>query len=309
MDTAPGYCQLGHDLPNLGASVDGLIGYAGASPVVLRLGLGLELRRRREAAEITVAQAAHALRASAAKISRMELGRVSFKERDVADLLALYRVNDPSERQTFLELARNASKPGWWQLYSDLLPTWFETYLGLEEAAAVIRAYELVYVPGLLQTRDYARTITELAPAQQPSDIERRVELRMRRQQLLTGPNPPALWAVIDEGALHRLVGGRDVARAQIAHLLEMNHLPNVALQIIPRTFASHPATGSPFTFLRFRQFGMPDIVYQEHMTGAVYLDKRSDVDHYQIAMDRMVSALDPPTMTAFALSRIYNQM
>src|SRR5690349_15592063 len=197
--------------PAGGAEQNGSVG----GPTVLRIGLGSELRRRRELAGVTREVAGEAIRASTAKISRLELGRVSFKERDVADLLTLYGVSDPAERAEFLELARNANAPGWWHRYADLLPSWFETYLGLEQAAAVIRTYELQFVPGLLQTRDYARAVTSLAVTR-AEEIERRVELRMRRQYLLDTPNQPMLWAVIDEGVLRRSFGNSAMLRAQI---------------------------------------------------------------------------------------------
>ncbi|WP_214403467.1 helix-turn-helix domain-containing protein [Pseudonocardia lacus] len=309
MDTAAENCPPGGGARALGASVIGFGDHTGASPMVLRLGLGMELRRRREAAGITVADAAEVIRASGAKISRMELGRVSFKQRDIADLLTLYRVDDPAERETFLDLARSANAPGWWQLYSDLLPTWFETYLGLEQAAAVIRAYSLVHVPGLLQTREYAQAVIGMAPAQRSSDIQRRVELRMRRQRILTRPDAPTLWALIDESALRRPVGGRAVARAQLAHLLEMNELATVTLQIIPWSYARHPQAGTPFTILRFPQFGVPDIVYQEHLSGAVYINDMTHVNIYRLALDRMVTNLDHPERTALTLRRIHDEM
>ncbi len=279
-------------------------GSASGGPTVLRIGLGSELRRRRELAGITREVAGDAIRASTAKISRLELGRVSFKERDVADLLTLYGVSDPAERTQFLDLARNANAPGWWHRYADLLPSWFETYLGLEQAASVIRTYELQFVPGLLQTRDYARAVTALG-ASRNEEIERRVELRMRRQQLLTAPGAPTLWAVIDEAALRRSIGGPELARTQLERLLEVNEWPNVSLQIAPLSYGGHPAAGGPFTLLRFAQPDLPDIVYLEQLTSALYLDKRSDVEHYALVMDRLVAQVEPPNRTEAILSRI----
>ncbi len=187
--------------------VDGAATNEASGPTALRIGLGGELRRRREAAGITREVAGEAIRASPAKISRLELGRVGFKERDVVDLLTLYGVGDATERAEFLALARQANAPGWWHRYSDLLPGWFETYIGLEQAATMIRTYELQFVPGLLQTREYARAVTLLGH-EDAADVERRVELRMRRQEVLTAPAAPTLWAVIDEAALRRSLGG-----------------------------------------------------------------------------------------------------
>ena len=276
----------------------------GAGPTALRIGLGGELRRRRERAGISREVAGDALRASPAKISRLELGRVGFKERDVLDLLTLYGVTDPTERAEFLVLTRRANAPGWWHRYSDLLPGWFETYLGLEQASSVIRTYELQFVPGLLQTRDYARAVTLLGH-EDPEDIERRVELRMRRQDLLTSATAPTLWAVIDEAALRRSLAGPELLRNQLDHLLVMNELPNVSVQIAPLSFGGHAAAGGPFSILRFAEPDLPDIVYLEQLTSALYLDKRSDVEHYALVMDRLCAHIEPPERTASIIAEI----
>src|SRR5918996_2252763 len=222
---------------------------APTGPTVFRVGLGGALRRKREAAGVTRERAGYAIRASPAKISRLELGRVGYKERDVADLLTCYGVRDPAERAQFLDLARQANTPGWWHRYSDLLPSWFETYLGLEQAASVIRTYEIQFVPGLLQTRDYARAVTRLGHSD-PVEVERRVELRVQRQALLTGPNPPTLWVVVDEAALRRSMLGPDQSRAQITHLIEMNELPNVSLQVAPFSYGGDAPAGGAVSLL-----------------------------------------------------------
>ena len=268
-----------------------------AGPTALRIGLGSELRRRRERAGISREVAGEALRASPAKISRLELGRVGFKERDVLDLLTLYGITDETERTQFLALARRANAPGWWHRYSDLLPGWFETYLGLEQASTMIRTYELQFVPGLLQTRDYARAVTLLGH-EDAEDVERRVELRLRRQEVLTAPGAPTLWAVIDEAALRRSLNGPELLRAQLDHLLAMNELPNVSVQIAPLSFGGHAAAGGPFSILRFAEPDLPDIVYLEQLTSALYLDKRSDVEHYALVMDRLCAHIEPPDRT-----------
>jgi hypothetical protein len=229
----------------------------------------------------------------------MELGRVGFKERDVADLLTLYGVTDGGEREALLSLAREANNPGWWHRYGDILPPWFQSYLGLEAAASLIRTYEVQFVPGLLQSRDYARAVVLLGHGQAPdAEIERRVDLRMQRQQLLTRPDPPQLWAVVDEAALRRPIGGRDVIRNQIQALIEATTLPSIRLQVIPFLAGGHAAAGGAFSILRFPDQDLPDVVYIEQLTSALYLDKLDDVDHYAAAMERVCVEAEPPERT-----------
>ncbi len=277
---------------------------AGTGPTALRIVLGGQLRRRREAADITREDAGEAIRASAAKISRLELGRVGFKERDVVDLLRLYGVTAGADVAEFLALARRANEPGWWHRYSDLLPGWAETYIGLEQAASLIRTYEVQFVPGLLQTPEYARAVTRLG-YDDPREVERRVELRVRRQQVLSEPGGPTLWAVVDEAALRRPLAGPDLTRAQLDHLIALAERPNVRLQIAPFHFGGHAAAGGPFTILRFAEQDLPDIVYLEQLTSALYLDKRQDVDQYAAVMDRLCAQIEPLDRTAAILGKI----
>ncbi|GLX92343.1 MULTISPECIES: helix-turn-helix transcriptional regulator [Herbidospora] len=267
----------------------GVLSYSRGGPTVLRILLGAQLRRLRRAKGISPEDAGHVIRASHAKISRLELGRVSFKERDVADLLTLYGVTNAADRDAMINLARQANSPGWWHKYSDLLPSWFEMYVGLEEAASVIRAYEVQFVHGLLQTPDYARAVILLANAGAPQEeIDRRVALRMTRQARLQGPDAVKLWTVIDEAALRRPLGGRDVMRAQIDHLLEMSEHPNITLQIVPFERGGHAAAGGPFTILRFDERELPDVVYLEQLTSALYLEKLDEVDRYMQVMNSL---------------------
>ncbi|MFG2223096.1 helix-turn-helix domain-containing protein [Streptomyces sp. NPDC048644] len=278
-------------------------------PTVLRIVLGTQLRRLREAAHITREAAGDAIRGSHAKISRLELGRVSCKERDVADLLTLYNVTDEADRADFLALARRTSTPGWWHQYGDVLPGWFETHIGLEEAASVIRTYEVQFVPGLLQTADYARAVTKLGhPRASADEIERRVALRMQRQQLLSVPHAPRLWAVIDEASLRRPLGDQKVMDEQLRHLLTMSKLPNVTLQIAPFSLGGLAAAGGPITILRFLEPDLPDIVYLEQLTSALYLDKRDDVDHYLAVMDRLSAQAESPRNSLAILERLLKQ-
>jgi len=275
-----------------------------AGPTVLRILLGTQLRKLREVKGVTREHAGYEIRSSESKISRMELGRVGFKERDVADLLTLYGVTDEEERTALLNLARQANAPGWWNQYSDLLPSWFQAYLDLEAAAELIRTYEVQFVPGLLQTEDYARAVVLLAHDDR-DEVERRVALRRDRQQTLLRSDPGQLWAVVDEAALRRPIGGRAVMHKQLQSLIEATEMPNVRLQVVPFHAGGHAAAGGAFTILRFPDPALPDVVYVEQLTSALYLDKRDDVDYYVAAMERLCVKADQPTETADTLRRI----
>ncbi|TDD62925.1 XRE family transcriptional regulator [Kribbella antibiotica] len=262
--------------------------------------LGSHLRRLRERAEVSRTDAGWAIRASESKISRLELGRVGFKERDVEDLLSLYGVSDARERDRLLELAREANSRGWWHRYGDVTPDWFDAYLGLEAAAELIRTYEIQFVPGLLQTAEYARAVAQLTAGapRETEDIERIVALRGRRQRVLDREPPLKLWAVVEESALRRPIGGKDVLRQQLAALREAAHQPNITLQIIPLEGPGHAATGGAFSLMRFPQRDLPDVVYLEHLTSALYLDKRDDVEHYTRVLDHLAATGPPPQQT-----------
>jgi transcriptional regulator with XRE-family HTH domain len=278
-------------------------------PTVLRRLLGAQLRRLRERQGITREEAGYAIRASGSKMSRLELGRVGFKERDVADLLTLYGVTDARDRETLLALAQDANSPGWWHRYGDVLPGWFETYVGLEEAAALIRTYELQFIPGLLQTEDYARAVISMGNSSSPpEEIEQRVSLRTTRQKILSRGDAPRLWAVVDEAALRRPIGGRDVMRGQIEWLIEATKLPGIILQVLPFRVGGHTAEAGAFTILRFPESDLPDVVYVEQLTSALYLDRRDDVDAYMEAMERLCVVSAPPDDTAEILSRILQE-
>jgi transcriptional regulator with XRE-family HTH domain len=263
--------------------------------------LGVQLRRLREAKGVSREEAGWEIRASESKISRMELGRVGFKERDVADLLTLYGVLDGEQRDELLQLATQANTAGWWHTYGDLLPSWFHMYLGLEAAAALIRTYEVQFVPGLLQTADYARAVIRLDHGGPGADeVARRVELRMARQQhLLAQPKAPRLWAIVDEAALRRQIGGPAVMRAQLSSLIEATtRSPDVRLQVIPFDTGGHAGAGGAFTILRFGDQDLPDVVYIEQLMSALYLDKRDDVDNYAEVMERLATEAEPPDRT-----------
>jgi transcriptional regulator with XRE-family HTH domain len=272
---------------------------------VQRLVLGSQLRRLRESHGITAEQAAEAIRGSHSKISRMEHGRVGFKERDVADLLTLYGVTDNEERAALLNLAREANTPGWWHAYSDVLPSWLTPYVGLEAAASVIRTYQIQFVPGLLQTEGYARALIRQGSAATEEQIARRGELRASRQEILRRPDAPQLWVVVDEGALRRPVGSREIVREQLEHLIEVADHPAVTLQILPFSAGAHSAMGGAFTILRFAEPDLADVVYIEQLTSALYLDKPVEVDSYLEVMEQLCLQAEPIGSTAGILRRI----
>lgn len=265
-------------------------------PTVTRIALGAQLRRLREASNVTAGEAAQAIRATHSKISRMERGRTAARPRDVADLLSLYGVTDQAEREKLLALTRETSVPGWWRQYSDVLPRWLELYIGLEKSASVIRSYELQFINGLMQTQDYARAVIGISHAHAaPWEIDRRIGLRMERQRLLTQSGAPELWTVLDEAALRRPPGGPAMMHAQLRHLLELTDLPNVTLQIVPFRTGPHAACGGPFAILRFPEPDVPDVVYLEQLNSALYLDQPDDVTEYLAVMDQLcVQAAKP---------------
>ena len=279
---------------------------SGGGPTVLRMLLGAHLRRLREAQGVSREDAGWEIRASESKISRMELGRVSFKERDVEDLLTLYGQVDTDERERLLALARQANTPGWWHRYGDVLPNWFQSYLGLEAAASLIRTYEVQFVPGLLQTADYARSVVLLGHGRaKAEEIDRRVDLRMRRQKILDRPEAVQLWAVIDEAVLRRPVGSRSTMRGQIQALIDATQRQSVHLQVLPFQVGGHSAAGGAFSILRFPDQELPDIVYVEQLSSALYLDKRDDVELYVDAMERLCVEADQPERAPDTLRRI----
>lgn len=282
----------------------------GSGPTVLRILLGSQLRRLREAKGVTRDEAGYTIRASGSKISRMELGRVSFKERDVEDLLDLYGVDD-EEAQALIALAKQANSPGWWHKYGDVLPDWFQVYVGLEEAAALIRLYEVQFVPGLLQTADYARAVIKLGlPSASAEEVERRVGLRTGRQEVLTKESGgPRLWAVVDEAALRRPIGGGEVMRAQLVRLIEAAREPNITLQVVPFRSGGHAAEAGAFTIMRFPEVDLPDVVYLEHLTSALYLDKREDVERYTEVMERLSVEGESPERTIDILSGMLEEV
>ena len=287
----------------------GVLGYRQAGPTVVRMLLGGRLRRLRRAAGITRDHAGATIRASGSKISRLELGRTGFKARDLSDLLTLYGLGDGAERSTLLGLAAQANAAGWWHSYSDIVPAWFEPYLGLEQAASVIRGYEVQFIPGLLQTPDYARAVIRLADGISEADAEQRFTLRMHRQQVLHQAAPPDVWSVIDETALRRPIGGRAVMCAQVEHLVRMSRRRHVTIQVMPFSAGGHAAAGGPVTLLRFPEGLLPDVVYTEQLDSAVYLNKPADTLHYWNILNSLATEAQPPEQSTETLRRFLDRI
>jgi hypothetical protein len=272
--------------------------------------VGARLRRLRTEVGLSREEAAAAIRASEWKIHRLENGQVGFKDRDIVDLLRLYEVTDPEEVAEFVTLAREANTPGWWRHYGDLLPSWFRTYVDLEAAATLIRTYEGQFVPGLFQTDAYMRAVVHGAHLEDSGEeMGRRVRLRLARQTLLTREQPPRLWAVIDEAALRRPVGGREVMRGQLERLIDATKLANVTLQILPFAAGAHPAMVGSFSILRFGDQELPDVVYLEHLTSASYLSKTEEVDRYLHVMESICVRAAAPDRTAELLGTFLDEL
>ncbi|MEU3986632.1 helix-turn-helix transcriptional regulator [Streptomyces sp. NPDC026672] len=284
----------------------------GGAPSVLRMILGRQLEEMRNRAGLTYEQAAAAIGVSHSTIRRMEAAKVArLRFTDAEKLLQTYGVKDQQEIDTFLQSVREANKRGWWHTYRDVMPDWFAAYLSLEQAALQIRAYENQFVHGLLQTPEYARALLGAGnPHASAEATERRVALRMRRQELLARPAPPRVWVVMDETVLRWPVGGPGVMRAQIDHLIEVNRLPQVTLQIMPFANGPHPAMrAGAYHLFRFRARELPDIVYLNGLVGAVYLDKNDDVVVYREALDRLGAQAAPARKTEDLLGAIRKEL
>ena len=278
-----------------------------AGPTVVRRLLGERLRQLREASGMTRADAGWAIRGSDAKISRLETGRSSFKRRDVADLLTLYGVSDEIQRDGMFTLVEKANTPGWLQEYSDILTSSAGIRLELEQCARVMRCYETQFVPDLLQTTDYARALLgRQHPGAQPPEIERRFGLLMKRQEALRQPEACRLWAVIYEAALRRRPGSATALRRQLEKLIEITEFPHIKIQVMP--FTTGVAAGGAITVLRFAEPEVPDVVYLDQFTGALYLDKPADVQHYGQVMDRLGTRAELPAATPEFLGRLIKE-
>ncbi|MGW5043147.1 helix-turn-helix domain-containing protein [Streptomyces parvulus] len=263
-----------------------------AAPTVGQVVLGRRLQELREAAGLRRDEAAKVLRVAPATVRRMEAAEVALKIPYVQILLTTYGV-PADEVSAFVTLAEEANQPGWWQRYHDVLPDWFSMYVSLEGAARMVRSYEPHFVPGLLQTEDYARSVLEAGTIGNAGGdaVERHVSLRMERQRLLERPDPPHLWVVMDETVLRRPVSvhGR-VMREQLDRLLEFATHDRVTLQVAEFEDGPHPGTYAPFTLFRFAEPELPDMVFTEYLTGALYLDSRAEVSAHLEVLDHMTA-------------------
>jgi transcriptional regulator with XRE-family HTH domain len=282
---------------------------SGSAPTVLRMVLGKRLKQLREQAGVSFEEAARAIEVTALTVRRIEKAEVGLRIPYVKELLRTYGV-PTAEIDDFLDLARKANQPGWWYQYRDVLPEWFKAYVSLESEASVIRLYEPHYVPGLLQTHEYAAALMRVGfPDEPKEETDRRVDLRLKRQDLLAKPDAPALWAVLDETVLRRSVGGTEVMRAQIDRLHEALDMPKVRIQVMRFTAGAHPGAFGPFHHFRFGFSELPDIVYMESLAGAVYVDRPEDVVAYLEVLDRMSVQAEPVARTRDILGELRKEL
>jgi transcriptional regulator with XRE-family HTH domain len=261
------------------------------NPTLRARRLAAELQRRREATGMSREEVARQLEWSTSTLFRIETGRNRPQPGNVRMLLELYGVTGP-ERDGLIQLTREARQPGWWHSFRDVLPNPYEVYIGLEAGAASIRNFEPVVVPGLLQTADYAREIFRNGPIElDPDEVERLLEVRLARQRILARDDRPRLWAVIDEGVIHRVVGGAQVMRGQLRHLADAAQQGKTTIQLMPYRAGAHAGTIGAFVILDFEEPTDPAMVYVETLAGDIYLEERSDVDRYTLAFDRLRAA------------------
>ncbi|MGW5127881.1 helix-turn-helix domain-containing protein [Streptomyces sp. NPDC004069] len=271
--------------------------------------LGKRLRHLRERAGVSFEEAARAIEVTPLTVRRIEKAEVGLRIPYVKELLRTYGV-PAAEIDDFATMAREANRPGWWYKYRDVLPDWFKAYVSLESEASVIRLYEPHYVPGLLQTREYATALMRVGfPNESKEEVARRVALRQRRQDLLAKPDGPAVWAIVDETVLRRPVGGPAVMRAQLDRLVEVLRMPKVSVQVMPYSVGAHPGAFGPFHHFRFGFSELPDVVYTENLAGSVYYDRPEDVVTYLEVLDRMSVQAEPVARTRDILGELRKEL
>ena len=284
-------------------------GLESGGPAIARLRLGTQLRELRQAAGMTQHHAAAAIRSSASKVARLELGRSGIKLRDLSDLLDLYGA-DPEGKASMLTLARIGNIRSWWQEYGDAVPAWQAPYLGLEQSARLIRGYEPRFIPELLQTPEYARALlTSTCDDVDDDRMERQLAVLLRRQQILHREDPPRVWMVIDEGALRRPVGGAAVMRAQLGHLIDITRLGRVNIQVLPFRVGGHAASGGPVVLLRFTGDQLPDAVFLDYFTGAVSPSRSAELACYWDILNQLATQADPPIASTLTLEQLRREL
>jgi transcriptional regulator with XRE-family HTH domain len=276
------------------------------SPTVRRRRLGMELRRLRDAANITIDVVAEHMDCSASKVSRLETGHIGAAPRDVRDMLTLYGA-DAEKIEELMQIAREARQKGWWHLFGAVLTN---AYVGLEQEAEQIRAYEAQCVPGLFQTPDYAQHIIRAAkPDITNAELDRRIELRMARQSLLIADIPLDFWAILDESLLRRIIGSPTLMYAQLERILEMAKLPNVTLQVLPFSSGAHSAMDGSFTILEYSDVADPDVVFATNAAGGLFLEKEEDVDRYKYLFDHLRASALPPHQSVAMIADVMKEM
>lgn len=269
-------------------------------PTVRRRRLGSELRKLREDHSIKLEEVAERLGVAASTLSRIETGKAPTKSVYLTAMLEMYGVTDPGQRQVLVDMAREGHRKGWWSVYDDVLPTGFGIYVGLEAEAAGVRSFEGEVINGLFQTPDYARAILrEVQVKDTDEQIERLVDLRIKRQDSLERDTPLDVWLILDESVVRRTIGGPEVMRGQLARLVEASRKPSVTLQVLPFASGSHAGLRGSFSILEFPERADPDVAYVESVAGIIYLEKEREVKHCAEAFDRLrAAALSPGQST-----------
>jgi len=279
-------------------------------PTVRRRRLGTELRRLREANGFKLEEVAAQLGVAPSTLSRIETGKAPTKSAYLSQMLETYGVTDSEQRQVLVDMAREGHRKGWWAAYDDVLPSGFDIYVGLEAETAAVRGYEISVVHGLLQTPDYARAVLgEMFPRHATDQIDRLVDLRIERQRRLDDDPPLDLWAILDEAVIRRPVGGNQVMRHQLEHLVNMAAKPGVTMQVLPFASGAHAGHGGPFSILEFPNRTDSEVAYVESVAGYLYLEKDREVRTRVEAFDRLRAAALSPSASVDLIAEVANEL